>query len=62
MRKQNFLLGRGERLTEDVTVRSGGGAKQAPYTFGEARTRLMPMLSQAVKEVDTLPDDACPRD
>ena len=62
MPKQNFLLGRGERLTEDVTVRSGGGPKQAPYTFSEARTRLTPMLGQAVKEVDALPADACPRD
>jgi hypothetical protein len=62
MPKQNFLLGRGERLTEDVMVRSGGGPKQAPYTFSEARTRLAPMLGQAVKEMDALPDDACPRD
>ncbi|ETD85433.1 S8 family peptidase [Rhodobacter capsulatus] len=62
MAKQNFLLGRGERLTEDVTVRSGGGAKQAPYTFFEARSRLTPMLGLAVKEVDALPADACPRD
>ena len=62
MTKQNFLLGRGERLTEDVTVRSGGGPKEAPYTFSEARTRLMPMLGRAVEEMDALPDDACPRD
>lgn len=62
MSKQNFLLGKGERLTEDVTVRSGGGPKQAPYTFSEARKRLTPMLGRAVKELDALPDDACPRD
>lgn len=62
MPKQNFLLGRGERLTTDVSVRSGGGPKQAPYTFGEAKSRLAPMLGQAVKAVDSLPDDACPGD
>lgn len=62
MAKQNFLLGRGERLTEPVTVRSGGGPKQAPYTFGEARTRLTPMLTTAVGSLDELPDDACPHD
>ncbi len=62
MVKQNFLLGRGERLTEDVSVRGGGGPKQAPYTFGEAKGRLTSMLGQAVEAVDSLPDDACPRD
>lgn len=62
MPKKNFLLGRGERLTEDVTVRSGGGPKEAPYTFGEARKRLTPMLNDVVKYLDQLPDDACPRD
>lgn len=62
MAKQNFLLGRGERLTSDVTVRGGGGEKEAPYTFSEAKGRLMPMLNQAVKDVDRLPDDACPND
>ena len=29
MSKPNFILGRGERLTKDVIVRSGGGPKQA---------------------------------
>lgn len=62
MPKLNFLLGRGERLTEDVTVRPGGSPKQAPYTFSEAQNRLKPMLRQAVKEMNALPDDACPRD
>ena len=62
MPNQNFLLGRGERLTENVTVRSGGGPKLAPYTFDEARGRLTPMLGRAVRALDELPDDACPRD
>lgn len=62
MAKQNFLLGRGERLTEDVSVRSGGGPKQAPYTFNEAKARLTPMLGAAVKAFDSLPDDTYPAD
>lgn len=62
MAKQNFLLGRGERLTEDVVVRSGGGPKQAPYTLAQAKSRLGPMLRQAIEEVDRLPEDACPHD
>lgn len=62
MAKQNFLLGRGERLTEDVSVRGGGGEKEAPYTFSEAKNRLSPMLGEAVGSLDALPDDACPHD
>jgi len=62
MAKQNFLLGRGENLTSDVSVKRGGGSKAAPYTFQEAKQRLTPMLDQAVREVDRLPDDAYPND
>ncbi|WP_367872980.1 S8 family peptidase [Luteolibacter sp. Populi] len=62
MKKQNFLLGRGERLTSSILVRSGGAPKEAPYTFGEARERLAPMLSEAVSDVSKLPADACPGD
>ena len=62
MSKPNFLLGRGERLTKNVIVRRGGGPKQAPYSFAEAKGRLAPMLAEAVSIVDDLPDDACPRD
>lgn len=62
MAKQNFLLGRGERLTSDVTIKGGGGPKAAPYTFDEAKRRLMPMLNQAVNDLDRLPADAYPND
>jgi len=60
MSKRNFLLGKGERLTEDVVVRGGGGPKSHAYTFEEAQARLTPMLSQTVKEITDLPDEACP--
>ena len=60
--KRNFLLGKGERLAEDIVVRSGGGPKEAPYTFAEARTRLAPKLAAATNSVDRLPSKACPND
>lgn len=61
MAKTNFLLGKGERLTEDVVVRSGGGPKAQPYTFQEARTRLAPMLDRTVSQIRALPPEACPQ-
>lgn len=62
MKKQNFLLGRGERLTADVEVRSGGAPKEAPYTFDEAKQRLLPMLRDSLSELEELPKEACPND
>lgn len=61
MAKTNFLLGKGERLTEDVVVRSGGGPKAQPYTFQQARARLAPMLDQTVSQIRALPPEACPQ-
>lgn len=60
MAKRNFLLGRGERLTEAVVVKSGPPNKQHPYSFAEAKSRLVPMLQSAVRTIDALPDEACP--
>lgn len=62
MAKRNFLLGKGERLTSSVIVRSGPPNKVAPYTFAEARARLSPMLSTTVVTLDELPASACPQD
>ncbi len=62
MTKQNFLLGKGERLTEGVMIKSGGGPKVPPYTFEEARERLTPMLGSAAKLLSALPEAACPDD
>ncbi|MCY4258683.1 MAG: hypothetical protein OXC91_00275 [Rhodobacteraceae bacterium] len=62
MARQNFLLGKGERLTAGIVVRRGGAPKEAPYPIEEARGRLAPMLAGAVAMIDTLPDAACPRD
>lgn len=62
MAKRNFLLGRGERLAENVVVKSGPNDKLPPYTFSEARQRLQPMLKEAVEVISDLPDEACPDD
>jgi hypothetical protein len=62
MTKRNFLLGKGERLVEDVAGVRGGGPKSHPYTFTEARDRIAPMLTRVVRGIDQLPDKACPND
>ena len=62
MTKENFLLGKGERLIEDIVGVRGGAPKQHPYTFLEARARLTPMLDDIVLRLDQLPQGACPDD
>jgi len=62
MAKRNFLLGKGERLVEDVAGVRGGAPKSHPYTFSEARARLAPMLTRAIRGIEQLPDAACPND
>ncbi len=61
-REQNFLLGQGERLTEPVSVPSGGGAKKPPYDFPTAQARIKNRLEVASREFAELPQDACPQD
>ncbi len=60
--KTNYLLGYGERLTEQIVASRGGGEKTHPYTFSEARTRLTPRVAEVSVSLDTLPPAACPRD
>jgi Subtilase family len=62
MAKRNFLLGKGERLVEDVAGARGGGPKSHPYTFTEAKDRIAPMLARVVRGIDHLPPEACPND
>lgn len=62
MGKRNFLLGKGERLTEDVRIQLRGGNKASPYTFLEAKNRLQPMLNRIIREIENLPNEACPND
>lgn len=62
MTKRNFLLGKGERLVEDVVGIRGGAPKRHPYTFTEAKGRIAPMLTRMVRGIDQLPAEACPND
>ena len=59
--KQNFLLGKGERLTEPVSM-SGRRQppRQRPYSMTEARSRIKPMLEETARSLRELPDSACP--
>lgn len=59
-KKPNYLLGYGERLTEPVEIKGGGGEKLPPYPFNEAKVRLSRMLSAAVASIQSLPESACP--
>jgi hypothetical protein len=62
MAKRNFLLGKGERLVENVAGVRGGAPKSHPYTFAEAKSRIAPMLTRMVRGIDQLPAEACPND
>lgn len=59
-KRPNYLLGYGERLTEPVEIKSGGGVKLLPYLFDEAKTRLGLMLNATVESIRSLPKSACP--
>ena len=59
-RKNNFLLGFGERLTGRVEIPTGGGDKNPPYTFPEARARVQGWLTTSVTSFDALANDAAP--
>ena len=56
----DYLIGFGERLVQQVSIKSGGGEKQHPYTFDEARQALAPQLDRTIKAVRDLPSLACP--
>ena len=58
----NFLLGKGERLTEPVVMAGRKVDPAVPYTFAQARTRVLPMVRNTVRALDALPEAACPHD
>ncbi len=57
---RNYLLGYGERLTESVEIPGSGGPKKAPYSFEEARMRIISMMETTATAIDNLPEKACP--
>ncbi|MCG7495611.1 S8 family peptidase [Vibrio sp. Of7-15] len=56
---KNFIIGYGESLTDKVEVKSGGGSKKHPYTFSEARDRLVQDLSVVIEDIDSKPVEQC---
>jgi hypothetical protein len=58
--KRNFLLGKGERLTEPVTAAGRPLTKVPPYSVEEARNRLTPMFEETVASFAKIPDQAKP--
>lgn len=59
--RRNFLLGKGERLTEPVQPSGRRLDREPPYTFQEARTRLKPMFEEAIGEMVRIPAAARPQ-
>ncbi|MGP9493643.1 hypothetical protein ACT3QP_15095, partial [Psychrobacter sp. AOP7-B1-24] len=61
-RESNFLIGSGEKLISKEVIRNGGGTKQQPYTFEEAKERISYQLESIISDVSKLPDAAKPND
>ena len=61
-RESNFLIGNGEKLISKEVIRNGGGTKQQPYTFEEAKERIAFQLESIISDVSKLPDAAKPND
>jgi hypothetical protein len=59
-KQRNYLLGYGERLVDDVTIKNFGSPKNPPYPFEEARGRMASMVTTASEALNGLPEDACP--
>ncbi|MGH9588639.1 MAG: S8 family serine peptidase [Acidobacteriaceae bacterium] len=61
-KRNNYLIGYGERLASDMAAPLGGASKKHPYTFSEAHRRLAPRIHAAFEELVELPDELCPKD
>lgn len=61
-REQNFLLGRGERLTQPIKLGRQSRAKGSPYSFEAAKERLITRSAKVLNAIAALPGDAMPRD
>lgn len=60
--RENFILGRAERLTSEVKVDRAGRPKQPPYAFAKARERVTTRAQLAAASFRELPPQACPQD
>ncbi|HEY6874667.1 MAG TPA: S8 family peptidase [Geobacteraceae bacterium] len=62
MRNPNFLIGRGELLTYDIKGPKRKPGKAEPYSLSEAKDLLTPQILATVRQLDLLPQLACPHD
>ena len=60
--RRNYLLGKGEVLTRNEKVKLGFGEGRDPYSFGEQKEYLAPLIKSVSESIDALPALACPRD
>lgn len=60
--KKNYLLGKGELLTNRVKKKSGGGQKNPPYDVQTAKKRVSDRINKTLHDFEALPDEACPND
>ncbi len=58
---KRLLIGRGERLTEEIKSPVRGFDKTPLYSIEESLNRLTPMLEKATSEITKLPALACPK-
>ncbi|WP_417670861.1 S8 family peptidase [Pseudoalteromonas tetraodonis] len=56
---KNFIIGYGESLTTDVKIKSGSGPKAHPYSFAEARAKLVSDLKNVIGEIDSKQPNQC---
>lgn len=60
--RNNYLLGYGERLTNNVQIKRSSGPKNPPYSLKDAKEYVKKSLSNATLSFGELPVEACPRD
>jgi hypothetical protein len=60
--RRNFLLGRGESLTQQIAPPARKMQKAHPYSFAEALQTAQSQLGSIVSDIESLPTGACPND
>lgn len=52
---KNIIIGYGETLTKEVSIKSGSGKKRHPYTFEEAKKYFVTDLTKAINDLKARP-------
>ena len=58
----NYLLGKGEVLAQQAARKRSFSDGKPPYSFPEAQRRVIAAVERTAREIEALPDGACPRD